>query len=519
MRQPTSATSQDASARRSGPSPGENRAETWVRAWRLRWILVGLSLIIVGTGANIALMTPVWHVAEARLALAGGAGTDGNGQGRDGAVSAQANGFAADRVRLTGVPVADAVADRLRLERVFPELVDLPEGATRRDAVRAALLQRLAVEPGPDGTLDVRFRHGDREVASTLLSTWLDAFEAARAADLAEAEAAPTPGEPPVRPGREDTLLAEIRAFQDRHDLLDPEVELARLSAALAGLADQRRDLEAEIAALEVEALALGEALSAMPARLPVPPVPVERPADEPDRPDPLAALRLARDTLLARYLPDSRVIGAIETEIARLEAAPPPEPPQEPPQPSPKTADRVAPDAMAPNPAHQRLSAERAQVRARLRAAREALAARQSQADALQAERAQLARLLPDWRDLTTRLAAARQPVDAPETGSRPEDFAPDQGAPARLVRSAVTVNRQDPRPWILGVATLLAGLVVLVVIAAERRTARTGATPEAYRRASGQRVLAVAPRLPRVTAETRRTARARVNRRAKGG
>lgn len=525
MRRPIAPHSQAAGALRSGQGP----AETWVRAWRLRWVLAAASLIIIGTGANIALMTPVRHVAEARLAYAiqTGSGTSGQDEARQvsgGAGPASTNGLAADAVRLTGVPVADAVADRLRLARVFPELASLPEGETRRDAVRAALLERLTVAPGPGGTLDVRFRHPDREVASTLLSTWLDAFEAARAADDPDIEPLP-PADRDPQPAEPEAVQAQIAAFQERHGVRDPVAAQARLLEDLDRLTDQRRDLEVEIDALEAEARALGEAVSAVPPSLPVPVPPPTVRAPQAGRADPLSALRLARETLLERYRPESRVIGAIETEIARLEAATPPNarPGAAPdtPETRPEAGDRdEAPeDATAPNPAHQRLSAERAEVLARLRGARQALAARQAQIEVLQAERARLDALLPAWRDLSARLADRRQSDTARAGGARSGGAASAEGPRPRLLRGAVSVDRQDPRPWILLISTLLAGLVVLFIIAAERRTARTAATPETYGAASDLQVLAVVPRLSRATAGARRQAAGGVWRRAKGG
>ncbi|PHS26463.1 MAG: hypothetical protein COA84_06030 [Robiginitomaculum sp.] len=220
---------------------------------------------------------------------------------------------------ITAVELKQRVLAKIGLRQMYPKLArKLDEDPAEREIIIGTALHEMGKDLGaytaPNQPLVyVTFRSYYPQVARDVLRAFLDEYQTYRREILLGDAGAGFEGE---RESSEEALRAvnkELERFLVRNGIGDFEAERTAMGNSIAVLREEL--LTAEARRREIES-----ALSVINARLAQTPKVVEQFTDDTSSGQ-LAALKLEREQLLAKYLPQSSPVKEIDARITRMES------------------------------------------------------------------------------------------------------------------------------------------------------------------------------------------------------
>lgn len=449
-----------------------------LRLWRQKWLMTLVAAPIVAGAVAVGALLPSSYTATTRLLV-----SLGGEYVYDPVVGDAARGAFPEVGRVlqaeAELAASPEIIRRLLEDETIGRAVLYPRLADRPGAEAAALKRAMAdfaADAGPRSqVLRLSFRHSDPEMAARAVNRLRDIYLDYRRKVLVD------PGADGLGAQRErseaDLARAEeaLRTFLAEADVADFETEKAALAQAYARAAEERLTIGADVRAAEGRRKGLEEALARTPPEIDLY---VDAEAE-----GQLARLRVERESLLARYRPESQTVRDMDQRIARLEAAA---------AEGPAGARRVG-----PNPTRQAIEAELAAARA----AEQALLAR---ADGLERQAGEIERRQSALLQMEPQVKRLRRDRDALTTAAvslaeRAEAERARQGLD-RVKPTAISVYEEARPPdegrsggrlaALAGLA--LGGFAGLLVGVLRALPARGLATPRAAERATGLPVLA---------------------------
>lgn len=366
-----------------------------VLLWRERWLMLAVFLVILLAGVGFALTQKKSYAASSSLLIQLGQEyvyEPRAGDAARGAVPDIGSLVQSEAEILTSPQLRERVLSRIGLAKVYPKLGEGYAAAAPADKPRImakaveALGRVLSVGSTPDNpVVRVGVEHDDPGMAARLVNTLLEEYLVYRRGVLIQ------PTSPVFERQRvlfEDQLREADAAYQDflvSNDIGD-------FAAQKTGLTQLISQIEAQRYAAEVSLQDRQARLATLDAQLAQvsPEIGLYRDVDS-QAGQKLAALRVQREDLLARYRPDSQPVRDVEAQIVQLEAG--------------VRSGRTDTDGgrrYGVNPVHQTLQTERIQTAAEVAALRESLAAYARQTDEATRQLQRLATLEPQFQALS---------------------------------------------------------------------------------------------------------------------
>ena len=374
-------------------------ADYLLQLWRAKWLMALVFLPLLLAGLAISLMMPVRYVASTRLLVQPGEayGAQALGPQAGPGLTGRYEAMLLAEAELAHSPViAERAIRRIGLAQLYPRLGEarLRDGGEEGYRIDAEALEAFdrdftvsSVTPSP--VLRMTFSHEQPELAAATLNVFTEEYLGYR---LEVASGRGAGALSAQRDITEQRLAQADRALQDylrAHGLGDFDAEAEAAARLFSELSDEQARVEASLREAEARVAGLSRQLATTP-----------READlyvETTSEQDLTRLRLEREDLLTRYLPDSRAVQDIDRRIAQLAAYLAAGP-----------AGGVR--RRGPNPTYQALEADRAVEMADISALGGRARALVTQKQATQARISELAGLEPDYR----RLRRERDSLDA---------------------------------------------------------------------------------------------------------
>ncbi len=304
-------------ARLSGVSLLELLSFMWVR----KWLMLLVFVVLFSASMTMVLELKKTYTASGRILVQFGeeyiynpvVGTAGQGTAysADQMIQAEVSFF-------TAVELKERVLKKIGLRRIYPKLaMELEAEPFKRELIHGAAIHNieksLSAYTAPNQPLvSVAFRHNNPQVAKDVLSAFIEEYQSYRREVLLDDD---NGGFAEERKSSEEALREvnrDLERFLAKNGIGDFVSERTALSTRIAVLRDQL--LTAEARRQEIES-----ALSITNTRLQQTPKTVEQFTDDASSGQ-LAALKLEREQLLARYLPKSSPVQEIDARIARME-------------------------------------------------------------------------------------------------------------------------------------------------------------------------------------------------------
>lgn len=366
-----------------------------VLLWRERWLMLAVFLVILLAGVGFALTQKKTYAASSSLLIQLGqeyvyeprAGDAARGLAPDIGSLVQS-----EAEILTSPQLRERVLSRIGLARVYPKLGESYAAAAPADKPRImakaveAFGKVLSVGSAPDNpVVRVGVEHDDPDMAARLVNTLLEEYLVYRRGVLIQ------PTSPVFERQRvlfEDQLQQADAAYQDflvSNDIGDFAAQKTGLTQLIAQIEAQRYAAEVSLQDRQARLATLDAQLAQVS-----PEIGLYRDVDS-QAGQKLAALRVQREDLLARYRADAQPVRDVEAQIAQLEAG--------------VQSGRTDTDGgrrYGVNPVHQTLQTERIQTAAEVAALRESLAAYARQSEEATRQLQRLATLEPQFQALS---------------------------------------------------------------------------------------------------------------------
>lgn len=462
--------------------------DTLLQLWRAKWVMLLVFVPILLIGLAFTLLTPAKYSASTRLLVRLGQEYIYDpvvGDAAKGAFPQQEDVLQAESELSRSPVIAERVIKAVGLARLYPQLAEAKLRARDGDGyvvdqeALEAFAQSLDVSSAPKSSiLRMTFAHEDPDLAAETLNRFVTEYLAYRQQVLSGRGAE---GLSEQRGLIEERLEAADKALRDylaRNALSDYDAETASAAKLFSDITDEQSKVEASLREAEAKAAGLARQMAATPREVDLY---VETTSEQE-----LVKLRLEREDLLARYLPDSRAVKDIDRRIAQLEGFL-------------KSAPAQGLRRIGPNPTWQALEADRAVQTATISALTGRAAALAQQKQEAAARLSRLASLEPDYLRL-------KRERDALET-SAGSFAAREQAERARselasrnvdnisVYEAARPPTRGDATRRTIAIAAAIFGLLSALAVGLLRAWSVTGfATANSIERTLGLRVLASA-------------------------
>ncbi len=312
-----------AAARTSGWAglSGVSFFELLSRLWARKFLMLAIFVVIFGVAMAGVMTLKKSYTARGRILVQFGeeyiynpiVGTAGQGTAFSADQMIQAEvGF------ITAVELKERVLKKIGLRRLYPKLaLELELEPYKRDLIHGAALHNLekslAAYTAPNQPLvSVSFHHENPQVARDVLDAFIEEYQIYRRKILLDDGKG---GFEVERKSSEESLRdvnSKLEKFLVQNGIGDFVAERTALSNRIAILRDQL--LTAQARRQEIQS-----ALAVTDTRLLQTPKTVEQFTDDASTGQ-LAALKLEREQLLARYLPQSSPVQEINARISRTE-------------------------------------------------------------------------------------------------------------------------------------------------------------------------------------------------------
>jgi uncharacterized protein involved in exopolysaccharide biosynthesis len=365
-------------------------ADTLLQLWRARWLMFLVFLPTVLVGIAITLLAPTKYAANTRLLVRLGQEYVFDpmiGGAAKGVLPQQEEVLQAETELARSPVIAERVIAGIGLSRLYPKYAEAKlrarDGAAYEVGQEAieAFAADFEVSAAPKSSiLRMTFAHEDPQLAAVTLNRFVTEYMKYRQEVLSGKGPAGLSEQRTVIEARLAAADKAVRDYLANNGLSDFDAESAAAKKMLSDISDELAKVEASLREAEARSTGLTQQIAATPKD-------ADLYVDMTSEQD-LVKLRLERESLLARYLPDSRVVQDADRRIAQLEAFL-------------KTAPAQGLRRIGPNPTWQALEADRAVQKANISAMTGRTAALVMQQREAEARIAHIALLEPDYLKL----------------------------------------------------------------------------------------------------------------------
>lgn len=463
-------------------------ADLVLQFWRAKWLMLAVLVPIVTIGVAIAVLVPTKYSASTRLLVRLGQEYVYNpivGEAGRGAIPQQEEVMQAETELAASPVIAERVINAIGLSKLYPRLAEAKlrsregNGYVIDQEALEAFAEGLDVKTAPKSAiLHMTFAHENPELAAVTLNRFVSEYLKYRQEILSGNG---VQGLVDQRKLIEERLVAADKALQDylaTHDLSDFEAENAAATKLLSDITDERAKVDASLREAEAKSAGLTRQMGATQKQVDLY---VETTSEQE-----LVKLRLEREDLLTRYLPDSRAVKDVDRKIEQMQTYL-------------ATAPSQGLRRIGPNPTWQALEADRAVQTATISALNGRAAALASQKAEAEARITQLASLQPDYmrlkrdRDALEASAAAYAAREQSELARN--ELASRSVDNISVYEAARPPTRGDTTKRTIVIAAAIFGVISALAIGLLRVWSVTGfATASSLERTTGLRVLAVA-------------------------
>lgn len=363
--------------------------------WRERWLMIGVFLVIFVLGAGFAFTMKKAYPAQASLLIQLGQEyvyEPVAGDAARGAVPENDSLVQSEVEILQSSQLRDRVLRKIGLAAIYPDLAK--DYAVSTPAEKALLMAKgveslgknLSIGSAPGNPIvRVGFEHDDPVMAAKVVNTLVEEYLIYRRTVLLQVN---SPVLERQRVLFEDELQKADAAYQDFLSSND----IGDFAAQKTALTQLMQQIEAQRAAAEVTLRDRQARLAVLESQLGTvsPEVGLYRDIDAAAATR-LAALRLQREEMLSRYLPDAEPVKDIEAQVAQLEAG--------------MKTGRTQTDGarrIGVNPVHQTLQTDRIQTAAEVAALQQSLNTYERQSAEATRQLQRLAAIEPEFQALT---------------------------------------------------------------------------------------------------------------------
>ncbi len=461
-------------------------ADTLLHLWRAKWLMLLVFVPIVLIGLAFTLMTPTKYTANTRLLVRLGQEYVFDpvvGDAARGAFPQQEEVMQAETELARSPVIAERVIRVVGLSRLYPGLAEARLRARDGDGyvidqeALEAFAQGLDVSTSPKSSiLHMTFTHEEPELAAATLNQFVTEYQKYRQEVLSGQGAQGLSEQRGLIEERLETADKTMREYLARNGLSDYDAEVAAATKLFSDISDERAKVQASLREAEAKSEGLGRQMTSTPREVDLY---VETTSEQE-----LVKLRIEREDLLTRYLPDSRAVKDVERKIAQMEAFL-------------ASAPAQGLRRIGPNPTWQALDADRAVQAASISALNgrlEALATQQAEAEA---RIAYFDRLKPEYLRLKRDRDALETSAGAFATREQSEraraELASRSVDNISVYEAARAPTRGDSTKRTIAIAAAVFGLISALAIGLLRAWSAGGLpTAGSAERTLGLRVLA---------------------------
>ncbi len=463
-------------------------ADLLLQLWRAKWLMLLVFVPILLIGIAVTLIAPTKYTANTRLLVRLGQEYVFDpviGDAAKGAFPQQEEVMQAETELARSPVIAERVIASIGLGRLYPNLAEAKLRARDRGAyvidqeALEAFAANLDVTSAPKSAiLRMTYAHEDPALAAATLNRFVTEYLKYRQEVLSGKDVAGLTEQRGVIEGRLSEADKALRDFLTTNNLSDFDAEAASARKQFADISDELTRVQASLHEAEAKSSGLSRQLGSTPKNVDL----YVETTSEQD----LVKLRVQREDLLARYLPDSRVVQDIDRKIAQLE-----------------TYLNAAPAQglrrIGPNPTWQALEADRAVQTANISALTGRSAALATQKRDAEARITQLAALEPNYlrlkRDRTALEASAGAFATREQTERARNELASLSADNISVYEAARPPTRGDATKRLIAIGAAIFGLITALAVGLLRAWSVTGfATAGSVERTLGLRVLATA-------------------------
>lgn len=433
--------------------------DTLLQLWRAKWVMLLVFVPILLAGIAFALLTPTKYSASTRLLVRLGQEYVFDpviGDAAKGAFPQQEEVLQAETELARSPVIAERVIHAIGLSRLYPKLAEeklrARDGAgyvIDQDALEA-FATGLDVKTAPKSSiLHMTFAHEDPDLAAETLNRFVSEYLKYRQEVLSGRG---VEGLTEQRTLIEERLAAADKALQDylaKNGLSEFDTETAATTKLFSDIADEQAKVQASLHEAEAKSDGLAKQLASTPREVDLY---VETTSEQE-----LVKLRLEREDLLSRYLPDSRAVKDIDRKIAQLQGFL-------------STAPNQGLRRIGPNPTWQALEADRAVQTATISALKGRAAALATQKQEAEARLARLSGLEPDYlrlkRDRDALEASAGTFATREQTERTRSELAAHSADNISVYEAARPPTRGDTVKRTIAIAAAIFGLISALAI-----------------------------------------------------
>jgi len=434
-------------------------ADTLLQLWRAKWLMLLVFVPIVLVGVAITLLAPTKFSAHTRLLVRLGQEYVFDpiiGDAAKGAFPQQEEVLQAETELARSPVIAERVIAGIGLSRLYPKFADAKLRA-RNEAIYEvdqealeAFADDLDVSSAPKSSiLRMTFAHEDPALAAATLNRFVTEYLKYRQEVLSGQGVAGLTEQRDVIEGRLAASDKSVRDFLAKNDLSDFDAETSAAKKLFSDISDELAKVEASLREAEAKSAGLARQISSTPKEVDL----YVETTSEQD----LVKLRLEREGLLARYLPDSRVVQDADRKIAQLEAFL-------------KSAPTQGLRRIGPNPTWQALEADRAVQTANISALTGRSAALAAQKQEAEAQIAHLSALEPDYqrmmRDRDALATSAGTFATREQTERARSELASRSVDNISVYEAARPPTRGDNTKRIIAIAAAIFGLLTALAV-----------------------------------------------------
>lgn len=277
-------------------------------AWGERWLIaiVFAVVFVVGTTASMLLLKPSYQAHARLLVLLDEADPTPGAAGSGGA-------FMLEQVLQSEAEILNSDAVRRRAVEAIGPAAILGESGSESDALKV-LRDGFSINRAPNASVLIPlFKHDDAQVSALALNAIIDSYLEYRLMVLVGDGISGLTGRRAQASAALESAQDALDAFLIENGLSDFEADRNAAVERVQTLRTAMLQAEADRQAASAGAAAIGERLTNIPESVELY---IENGAS-----NQLLDLRIERESLLARYMPDAPPVLAIERQIEELEA------------------------------------------------------------------------------------------------------------------------------------------------------------------------------------------------------
>jgi uncharacterized protein involved in exopolysaccharide biosynthesis len=460
--------------------------DTLLQLWRAKWLMALVFVPILLVGLAITLMTPTKYSASTRLLVRLGEEYVFDpvvGDAAKGAFPQQEEVLQSESELANSPVIAERTIQRVGLAQLYPSLGEarLRAGAGGAYEVDQEALEAFATDfdasAAPRSSiLRMTYAHPEPELAAETLNIFVEEYLKYRREVLSGKGVAGLTEQRGVIEGRLGLADKALQDYLAKNGLSDFDTETQAAARLFSEISDERARVEASLREAEAKVAGLTRQMTSTPREVDLY---VETTSEQE-----LVRLRLDREELLTRYLPDSRAVQDIDRKIAQLEAFL-------------ASAPAKGLRRIGPNPTYQALEADQAVQAANISALNGRAAALVTQKAAAEARIARLASLEPEYlrlkRDRDALESSAGTFATREQTERARTELAQRSVENISIYEAARTPTRGDSMKRTIALAAAALGLLTALVVGLLRAWSVANLpTASSVERTLGLRVLA---------------------------